>query len=331
MRAHFALFAAGLLAVVAVIAPPAMASTTAPTPTVAQPISGRTAADPAMAHFGRTYYIYTTGNAGIDVYSSSAPTAKYKFLRTISFRNYGLTWAPHVVTKNGRFVLFFTAIHNSQIHCLYYATSTSPVRGFSTPTAALKCDSNMRNGWEAIDPTTYSSANGTTYLIWRRGRTCQLTGYADICTGAFPAGRYQIMAQGITFGSGGTSVTKTGSPFQLTKIQGTVIEAPSLIFRNKHLWLFVSRNAYNNPSAGYPGYTTQVWSAHDIHSTFKPGKDVMRSGNTYGDGPGGAEVNAFNGTVYIAYEYISSPSPLKRQVVVAKVRWGKGNTGPSVY
>ncbi|NYJ75881.1 family 43 glycosylhydrolase [Allobranchiibius huperziae] len=310
------------------MAPAAHAAASYPAPRIGSKITDKNVADPSLlaGKHGGYYYLYATGPGGIAVYRSGSPGRGYAYDRTISFRGYSLEWAPHVVYNSHRYVLFFTAkstnnsARNNTEHYVYVAASTAPDRGF-TAYSALKCDADIRQGWEAIDPTTYySAAARTSYLAWRRGHVV-----------GFPGGQYQIMAEAITYHSSGKPVTLTArkGPFPLTPIQNTVIEAPSLIYQKNRLWLFVSRGAFNT-ATGKNAYYTQVWQGAKLGLLANP-RPVMTSGAKYGYGPGAAEVTTTNGTHYIAYEYITSGSGTKnvvRHIDIATVSWATG--GPVV-
>lgn len=313
-----AALAIGAMAVMGVV-PTAHASTgTYPAPRVGSKITKANIADPSMLsgkHDGY-YYLYTTGSGGIAVYRSTKPGSGYTYDRTISFKGYSLQWAPHVEDVSGRYFLFFTAEHNTPQHCVDMAASSTPDRGY-TAYGALKCDSQINQGWEAIDPTVYETGAHNYYLVWRRGHVVN-----------FPGGQYQIMAEAITLHGSGKPVTMTPKKkaFALTPIQNSVIEAPSLVFHNGRFWLFVSRNAYNT-ATGPTAYFTQVWSGTKL-GMFTDRGTVMSSGAKYGYGPGGGEATVTNGTTYFAYEFITAGSGtnhVTRHVDIATISWKSGS------
>jgi len=279
-------------------------------------IADKNIADPSLlvTRHG-PYYLYTTGPGGIAVYTSSRSGGGYRYDRTISFTGYSAQWAPHVVYNSGRYVLFFTALsknnrkHDNKTHCVYVAASSTPDRGYRAY-SALKCDANPHD--EAIDPTTYASAQSGHYLVWRHGR---------VIPHSLPI-NCQILAQSITYHSTGKPATLTVGKHAhaLTPVLKDLIEAPSLIYRNRQLWMFVSRAAFNTPT-GSTAYRTQVWSGPKL-GMLRKRRNIMTSGTKYGHGPDGAEVSLINGTTYIAYEYIAEgPKPLVRHADLATVSW----------
>jgi hypothetical protein len=261
-------------------------------------MSNASAPDPDLEIFGSRYYVYaTSGSDGVlPVFASDTASIRGGFRQAgniLARAPKGFTglWAPHVIHAGGWYIAFFTAAFKGGDHAVYWVYSRFPDRGFSQAPAEIA--SSGAAGWEAIDPTTYAGAGGKLYLVWRRGHY----------TAGFPYGTFQIKARQITIATvnGKPRITlAAGATRQLAQVTGNapVMEAPSMLYRNNHLWLFVARGAFNDFKVPY---RTDVWSASGITGTFRERRTVLAGGEGWGTGPGSASVIAHGGIVYIAY------------------------------
>ncbi|MFC7491703.1 MULTISPECIES: family 43 glycosylhydrolase [unclassified Knoellia] len=301
--------AATAVGLIAVTAGSASAST------IASPLG---AADPGFTRIGSSYYLAATGSGEtgtMPVFRRSSPTGAYAKIGNINAARSGYSkfWAPHLVKRGSYYFAFFSASYNGAKPCVYYASSTTVVGGYSAP-RLLTCGGG--SGREAIDATTYVTTEGNTYLTWRSG----------VHRLGFPRGDYDIIARMLAFG-GSTVKFATGSANNnlLHRTSDDVYEAPSIVRRGGKVWLFVSRNRYDTNA-----YYTAVYSADSIHGTFTFRKNLMKTGQGYGYGPGGAEVEtAADGSTWIAYHvwkeskpYPSTPG--KRILRTAKLDWVNG-------
>lgn len=268
--------AATLLCFAGLVAAPSAAYATGRT------ISSDSVADPGFSYFGSHYYIYGTGPKGqnVPMYKGKTVSKRFKSVgyafRGAKLTGYSKVWAPHVVKRNGKFFMFFTAIRGGGPHCIYSAVSSSnKPNSYSTPKLLLCANGRPGETWEAIDPSTYKTSAGNTYLVWRSGHIQN-----------FPKGDYQIRAVMLSF-SGKSVKLKSGAPrIKLLGVEDrTVIEAPSMISYEGKVYLFVSRRDFRKPS-----YRTDVYIADSIHDKFRIQKHLMKSDQGFGSGPGGAEV-----------------------------------------
>ena len=284
-------------------------------------MSNASAADPGLSHFGKSYYVYTTGG-GMAVFRASTMTKPFSKVGSIYKTvpsGYKAMWAPHVFQHGSYYFATFTAQQGGNQHCVYWAVSTSPTGGFSAP-HLVTCG----NGWEAIDPTFYSGGTGS-WIVYKRGH--YTPGYiGNTYYGGFPHGDFQIRAINVTVSGKtlrfGTNRVLVSAP------DTTVMEAPSLIWHSKKLWLFVSRSRYDTNA-----YYTQVWSASNLASPFHKVKTLMKNGQGWGHGPGGAEVLQNGSTTYIAYHAweANKPTPAtpgKRVTRFATITWTAN--GPAI-
>lgn len=285
--------------------------------TIASPLG---AADPGFTRIGSSYYLAATGSGEtgtMPVFRRSSPTGAYNKIGNINAARSGYSkfWAPHIVKRGSYFFAFFSASHKGAAPCVYYASSKTIVGGYSGP-RLLTCGGG--GGREAIDATTYVTTENNTYLTWRSG----------VHRLGFPRGDYDIIARMLTFnGTSGTVGFTSGQPADnlLHRTADEVYEAPSLVRHGGKVWLFVSRNRYDTNA-----YYTAVYSADTIHGTFTFRKNLMKDGQGFGHGPGGAEVEtAADGTTWIAYHVWkdNKPSPTtpgKRILRTAKLDWVGG-------
>ncbi|MBO0884004.1 MAG: family 43 glycosylhydrolase [Mycobacterium sp.] len=298
----------------------ALALTLAVTPSGAQAavhyvqMSSASAADPGLSQFGSEYYVYTTGGT-MDAYRGSTMTKGFAKVGSI-YRSvpsgYSALWAPHVFKSGSYYFALFTAIKSpSTVHCVYWAVSTSPTGGFGAP-HLVACG----NGWEAIDPTFYSGGTGN-WVVYKRGH---------YTSPGFPHGDFEIHAVKVAIS--GNSLSFGTNRILVKAYNTTCMEAPSLLWHNGKLWLFVSRSRYDTDA-----YYTEVWEAANLTSPFHQVKVLMKNGQGWGHGPGGAEVIDSGSTTYIAYhaweaDKPSPSTPGTRVTRFAKLSWS--SSGPSM-
>jgi hypothetical protein len=146
-----------------------------PTPgplTPAPPADGRDAPDPFVVRDGDRWALYTTQvgflnvpvAVSADLATWSAPIDALPELPT--WAAWGSTWAPGVLARPGRFVLYFAA--RSLVlgrQCIGLATASSATGPFASPDAQpLVCQSELGG---SIDPYPFADLDGTAYLLWK--------------------------------------------------------------------------------------------------------------------------------------------------------------------
>ena len=118
MKSGIRVAVAGLAALAAGLLTSVTATAQAATPTYTT-ISKQSAADPGFSKFGSSYYVYATGGGGdgiLPIFRGSALTkgfAKIGNAYTSAPAGLNNLWAPHVVARDGRFFMFFTAAKGS--------------------------------------------------------------------------------------------------------------------------------------------------------------------------------------------------------------------------
>lgn len=145
-----------------------------PRPAGATTIRGNYA-DPTIAEFDGTYYLYPTtdgaraGDASFRVFSST-DLVRWRDRGTVlelgpdvgwADRN---AWAPAITRKNGKYYFYYTA--DMRIGVAVGSSPTGPFRDSGRP--LVEVDTSGRS--TSIDPATFTAPDGTTYLYWGNGQ-----------------------------------------------------------------------------------------------------------------------------------------------------------------
>lgn len=144
-------------------------------------------ADPNIAVFGGTYYIYATtdgtpGWGGNTFYSWRSTnlvdwTRSEKPFLTLDGANgnvpwaTGNAWAPTIIEKGGKYYFYFSG-HNAQLNTktIGVAVADSPEGPFTAQPQAMITNSESVNSGQAIDPATFQDPKtGRFYLFWGNG------------------------------------------------------------------------------------------------------------------------------------------------------------------
>jgi hypothetical protein len=196
--------------------------------------------DPDVILVGHTYYAYATNSVAgnIQIIASTDLThwnAIGNALPSLpSWAKPDNTWAPSVTRMNGMFLMYYAVdVAATGTQCISVASSTSPQGPFvDTSTGPLECQQALGG---SIDPSTFTDANGISYLVWKSGGP-----------GSSKLWSEQLNAAATGFASA-TSPTMLLVPDQAW--EGGTVEAPDLVLANGHYFLFFSGNNWN--SANY--------------------------------------------------------------------------------
>lgn len=217
--------------------------------------------------------------------------------RLPSWARPGFTWAPALAHREGGpWRLYFTARYGlSGRPCIGVATAEGPEGPF-TPTdeaAPLVCPLSKGG---AIDPSVFTDADGTEYLLWKTDANC--------CAGDPEVDLERLSADGLALEDAGPK-----APFLLPEAhalirrdqpsEGQVVEAPTLVRREGRYVLFYSAGDYTG--RGYEvAYATSpallgpyVKAATPLLSTPLLGVDGP-GGQALATGPGGGTLLAFH-------------------------------------
>ncbi|HWT76070.1 MAG TPA: family 43 glycosylhydrolase [Mobilitalea sp.] len=143
-------------------------------------------ADPDIAQFGETYYIYPT----TDGYSGWSGTQFHVFSSkdTVNWKDEGMildvasedvpwavgsAWAPAIAKKNGKYYYYFCAKRPDQASCIGVAVSANPAGPFITQKEPLITPEHLKpeniSMWQTIDPSVFIDEDGTPYLLFGNG------------------------------------------------------------------------------------------------------------------------------------------------------------------
>jgi hypothetical protein len=168
---------------------------------------------------------------GYIVFASNSPAANVQVIRSRDLINWeslpdalprlpswaipGHTWAPDVVQRvDGSYAMYFSARHReSDAQCVGVATSSSPAGPFSpVDSDSLVCPVEQGG---AIDPATFTEADGERYLLWKTdGNCCGLDTWITI---------QRLSPDGLKLEGTPTRLIRQDQSWE-----GDVIEAPTL-------------------------------------------------------------------------------------------------------
>lgn len=195
--------------------------------------------DPDVILVGHVYYAYATNSVAgnIQIIASTDLThwtAIGNALPSLpAWAKADATWAPSVARVNGAFLMYYAVdVAATGTQCISVATARGPQGPFvDASTAPLECQQSLGG---SIDPSTFTDANGVSYLVWKSGGP-----------GSSKIWSEQLTAAGTGFASG-ASPTMLLVPDQAWEA-GTV-EAPDLVLATGHYFLFFSGNDWNSAS-----------------------------------------------------------------------------------
>src|SRR5436305_83944 len=177
VRRPFARACLGLLAVLVGIPAAQAAKPAAPTAAATATLAyGGDFPDPFVFVNGGRYYAYSTqvftsGRwTNVPVMTSTNLTswsAITDALPTLpGWARSGNTWAPAVVARSGRYLLYYTTTEGSSgRQCISVATATTPTGPYhDSSTGPLVCQRTLGG---SIDPYPFVDANGSLYLLWK--------------------------------------------------------------------------------------------------------------------------------------------------------------------
>jgi beta-xylosidase len=245
--------------------------------------------DPDVILVGQTYFAYATNSVAgnIQIIASDNLTQWQAIGNALpalpSWAKPDDTWAPSVTRVKGAFLMYYAVdVASTGTECISVATARSPQGPFvDTSTAPLECQQSLGG---SIDPSAFTDANGTPYLVWKSGGP-----------GSSKLWSQQLNPSGTGFATG-TNPTLLLSPDQ--PWEGGTVEAPDLVLANGHYVLFFSGNDWN--SANYAvGVATCVGP---LGPCADDSPDPILASGTGIAGPGGESVfTDTSGASWIAF------------------------------
>ena len=134
-------------------------------------------ADPHIAVFGDTFYLYPTTD-GTEGWRSSSFRA-WSSRDLVTWKDEGVildlprdlawadlhAWAPAIATRNGKYYYYHSSNKNIGV-----AVADAPAGPFRDPLGKPLVPASMFNNMQAIDPMVFIDDDGTAYLYWGQGR-----------------------------------------------------------------------------------------------------------------------------------------------------------------
>lgn len=146
-------------------------------PVAPRPVLPGVNADPHIAVFGDTYYLYPTTDGTEGWRSTSFRVWSSKDL--VDWKDEGVildlprdlgwaqvhAWAPAIATQGGKYYYYYSAQQNVGV-----AVADSPRGPFKDPLGKPLVSKEAFKGMQAIDPMVFVDEDGAAYLYWGQGR-----------------------------------------------------------------------------------------------------------------------------------------------------------------
>jgi beta-xylosidase len=284
-------------------------------------------ADPFVLRDGNAYYAFATGARGAHVQlARSTDLAAWTLLPDAlpslpswASRSDGLTWAPSVLRRGRRYVLYYTARDAlSDLQCISSAVSDSPAGPYvDSSTRPFVCQvTDEASFCGSIDPSPFLDASGDAFLFWKSDENSARCAHASRIWGQ------QLTADGLSLQGQPTALLTMDRPWERPLIEG-----PSMLSADRRYHLFYSANWYE--SADYAiGYATCDKPLGPCNKVTLDAPLLRSSGTKLG--PGGQEFfdDGAGGTL-MAYHAWSAPKPSyasggARTLRLSRVTFGSG-------
>jgi beta-xylosidase len=273
--------------------------------TYANPIFAGDFPDPFVLRDGARYYAFSTNAAGKNVRVVTSdnlamwgelPDALPN-LPSWAKSNASLTWAPGVLKRGNKWILYFTARDiASGFQCIGRAVATSPAGPYVDDSGApFICQVDGAQALcGSIDASPFLDENGDAYLLWKSDEN------ASDCGGDARLWTQRLGVDGISLLATPTELLRRDRSWEMPLIEG-----PSMIKRDNRYWLFYSANWWESSSYGI-GYAECASPVGPCTKKTIDGPLVKSVGQTLG--PGGQEFFTDpHGKTWMAYHGWSSP------------------------
>jgi beta-xylosidase len=278
-------------------------------------------ADPFVLHAGGSYFAFATGNgkthlqaARSDDLATWTPIGDaLPRLPSWAVPDAALTWAPSVMARGDRFVLYYTARDRaSGFQCLSRATSSAAGGPYTDDSrSALVCPVAGADALcGAIDPSPFVDADGTPYLLWKSDEN------AAACHGSPRLWSQRLRDDGLALEGEPVALLATDRPWERP-----IIEGPSMVAHDGRYYLFYSANEYETPrySIGYATCTSPVGPC-----TKQTVDGPLRASVGTALGPGGQEFFQDDaGHTRVAYHAWTAPIATYRDGGARSLRLGQ--------
>ena len=260
-------------------------------------------ADPFILRDGSSYVAFATGAHGKNVQIARStdlnawtalPDALPALPSWAARDSQGLTWAPSVLRRTGKYVLYYTVPDSvSGFQCISRAVADALEGPYVDDSSKpFVCDAQLCG---AIDPSPFVDESGRAYLLWKSDEN------AVRCRGASRLWAQPLAADGLGV---------TDSPTVLLTMdrawERPLVEGPSMIMRDGRYFLFYSANWYE--SADYAvGYATCTRPLGPCEKKTLDAPLLRSNGGMLG--PGGQEFfEDANGATWMAFHAWSAPA-----------------------
>jgi beta-xylosidase len=255
--------------------------------------------DPFVMRVGGQYYAYATnsGTCNVQVLRSLDGISHWEVLAdglpelpAWATAQDKLTWAPAVLERNGKYLMFYTArATDLHVQCISMAVADQPFGPFvDSTTRPLICPTSLGG---AIDPSPFIDSDGKAYLLWKNdGNSRKL--HTSLWLQALSDDGMELL----------------GEPVELIhedqEWEYPLIEGPSMVKNEGNYYLFYSANDYQGEHYAI-GYAVSDCVAGPF---VKPltGPWLASYGNMRG--PGGQEFFTDDcGNLYMAFHAWTLP------------------------
>ncbi|MGH9838210.1 MAG: family 43 glycosylhydrolase [Blastocatellia bacterium] len=185
--------------------------------------------------------------------------------------NRSLTWAPSVIQRGDKFVMYYTAHHiATRRQCIGRAISNRPEGPYVDDSSApFVCQTNLGG---SIDPSPFLDGDGKLYLLWKNDGNC--------CGQSAGIWIQQLSDDGLALVGQYTELLRHDQSWE-----SPLIEGPAMLKEGGRYYLFYSANKYESEDYAV-GYATSRF----INGPFsKPQYTPILAKNEIAKGPGGQE------------------------------------------
>ncbi len=270
----------------------ALAVALSPRPAPPNPVYSGDFPDPFVLAAAQAYYAYGTNVFDNVQLLESRDLAAWRRLPDAmpalpSWAAKGRTWAPSVLERNGRWVLYFAAHHAaSGLQCVGRAVAAVPTGPFVDDSAEpLLCRPQEKAG--AIDASPFVDRDGTPYLLW-----------SDCCRPPLSIWSQKLSPDGLSLAGMPQRLIGTDQAWE-----GPLVEAPSMLHEAGRYHLLYSGNRWQSEH-----YAIGIATCEGPLGPCRKAAAPLLSSAGAMAGPGGQEFfRDRRGDAWIAYHAWTAP------------------------
>jgi beta-xylosidase len=211
----------------------------------------------------------------------------------------GFTWAPAILPRGDRYVLYYTARHKaSGFQCISTAVASAPAGPYTDDsTEPFVCDlgdASPGGACGSIDPSPFVDADGRAYLLWKSDEN------SAACHAPTHLWSQPLSDDGLHITGQRELLLAMDQPWE-----APIIEGPSMVRRPEGYFLFYSANWYDSPRYAI-GYATCASVRGPCTKATTSGPLFQSAGAELG--PGGQEFfTDSSDRTWMAYHAWSAP------------------------